>query len=453
VQDGSNIRVIDITHAARPWRWVRVADYVMVILCTYLFISLLISEITGPHSVFRSLVFTPLMIGAVALNLYAGWMIMGVISLRHHWIATLALLLLLPLGLLMFVGGVNILQGTADNDEAVKRGIMSAGMGVFIFIAALAGIVGFLRVRRSKIADLNTSLKDFLAEIERLGCEYPPPSRLPPRDRTRGLVSGFGGLGILSGLAAVPDIASGSFSYVAPVGWYLLLRSRAYFQPDFEHLIAADTRKPIIFLRSFADDRVARFAVSERTFIDFSLESRLADYFHDFGPFIAVASTKKAGLELGAARVQLSDDEWQAKVLNWMETSSVIVLFAGLTPWVNWELKEAVTGHRAAKLMVIFPASRRRHWWRRGPTDPERRLDAIRQDLADTVWSAGLNALDHPKTIRAITLAPSGQITVIRSRTRLRDSYHLAAMVAHFLILKNQPAGSGTQGAVPGIAA
>jgi hypothetical protein len=433
VQNSSKIRIIDITHAARPWRWVRLADYVMVILCTYMMIPLIISEITGPYSISGSLVIMPLIIAIIALNLYSGWAIMGTISLRHHWTATFALLLLVPVGFLAWFGVVKNLQAAGtDNEAVIKSGI---AVGIFLVFGALAGIVGLLRIRWSKIRDLKMSLKDFLAETERVRREQPPPARLPPRDRTRGLISGFGGVGILSGLAALPEVAG---SYAAPLGWYLLLRCRAYFQPDFEHLLAADLRRPIIFLRSFADDQVVRYLVSERTFIDFSLEARLANYFHDFGPFIAVGSTlkQKHSLELGAARVQLSDAEWQAKVLNWMQTSSVIVLFAGITPWVNWELKEAITGNHANKLLVIFPGSRRRHWWQRGPSDAERQLDAVRQDLADTAWSAALNRLDHPKTVRVITFAPSGDITVIRSRTRIRDSYHLAAMVGHFLLLQ-----------------
>lgn len=442
MQDGSDIRVIDITRAARPWRWVRVADYIMVILCTYLFTNILVSAIAAPFSVVHSLVFTPLELAVVVLNLYAGWRIMGVISLRHHRTAMVALLLLVPFGLLIVLGGVSMLQGAANSDDAMMSAIMGVGTGAVISFSALAGIVGFLRIRRSKIADLKLSLKDFLTDIDRLSREQPPPGRLPPRDRVRGVLSGCGGLGILSGLAVLPNLGTNSLSSATPIGWYLLLRARAYFQPDFKHLIAGDARRPIIFLRSFADDRVARHMFSGEAFIDFSLESRLAKYFNDFGPFIAVASTKKAGMELGAARVQLSDDEWQAKVLNWMETSSTIVLFAGLTPWVNWELKEAVTGHRAGKLMVILPRSRRR-WWPRGSSeDAVRRLKAIQQDLADTAWSAALSKLNHPKSIRAITLGSSGQITVIRSRTRIRDSYHLAAMVAHSLILKTPSQGT-----------
>jgi hypothetical protein len=80
-------------------------------------------------SIFKSLVAMPLAIAAVALNLYAGWSIMGIISLRRHWIATFVLLLLVLLGLLIFFVGVNALQGEANNDDAFKNGTINVGTG------------------------------------------------------------------------------------------------------------------------------------------------------------------------------------------------------------------------------------------------------------------------------------------------------------------------------------
>jgi hypothetical protein len=445
-ENSPHVREIDITHGARPWRWVRLADYIMVIFCTYVLIGMLVTEVTKSSLNFGSLVFVPTMIAVLALNLYAGWSIMGKISLRHHWIAIVSLLLLVPIGLFAASVGAKNLQ-SATGEAAIRSAISVIMLGGIIGLGALVGVAGFLRVRWSKIRDLHMSLKEFLAETEKLRVANPPPARLPAQSKGRGAASGLGGLGLMLAQGFAPDAWAGFIFYATPLGWYLLLRCRGYFQPDFQHLIAADTRPPIIFLRSFADDQAVHYTLSETAFVDFSLESRLANYFHDFGPFIAVGSARNQQIGLGAARVQLSDSEWQAKVLGWMGTSSVIVLFPGLTPSVNWELKETVTTKHANKLLVIFPAKQRRAgwgWWRRR-LEAEQRLNAMKEDLKDTPWSAALNQVDRPKTLRAMTFAPSGDITVIRSRTRIRDSYHLAAMIAHFLHLKeNLPPASQT---------
>jgi hypothetical protein len=70
------------------------------------------------------------------------------------------------------------------------------------------------------------------------------------------------------------------------LGYFLLLRARRYFRVDAEALLAVDKRPPILFLRSFADDKKQKFSIADRALIDFSLETRLAKHFSKFGPLI-----------------------------------------------------------------------------------------------------------------------------------------------------------------------
>src|SRR5690606_29679255 len=105
--------------------------------------------------------------------------------------------------------------------------------------------------------------------------------------------------------------------------------AKQYFQVSADSLLGKDKRPPILFLRSFSDDPKVNAAAGITheglaQLIDFSVETRLANHFMDFGPFIAIGSPKETVPQIGAARVKLSDEEWQAAVTNWMETSSVI---------------------------------------------------------------------------------------------------------------------------------
>jgi hypothetical protein len=78
----------------------------------------------------------------------------------------------------------------------------------------------------------------------------------------------------------------------------MLLRARQYLQTSSDSLLDHDHRKPILYLRSFADDTPARVGLLMNPYggldrlIDFSIETRLTNFFMAFGPFIAVASPR-----------------------------------------------------------------------------------------------------------------------------------------------------------------
>ena len=75
-------------------------------------------------------------------------------------------------------------------------------------------------------------------------------------------------------------------------------------------------------------------------FLAFSLEARLYYHFSRFGPFVAIGSSTETVPMVGAARVLLSDDEWQPRVPSWIRDTKLIVMYSGTTHWVNWELRQ-----------------------------------------------------------------------------------------------------------------
>jgi hypothetical protein len=123
-------------------------------------------------------------------------------------------------------------------------------------------------------------------------------------------------------------------------GLLLLILARKYFQVDANSLLVADRRSPILFLRSFGDDEKQIYRWPAMAFLAFSLEARLYYHFSRFGPFVTIGSSTETVPMVGAARVLLSDDEWQPRVPSWIRDTKLIVMYSGTTHWVNWELRQ-----------------------------------------------------------------------------------------------------------------
>jgi hypothetical protein len=223
------------------------------------------------------------------------------------------------------------------------------------------------------------------------------------------------------------------------IGIAFLFRSRRYFQADADSLLAVDRRAPILFLRSFADDAKGgwRLLLGFSRLLDYSLELRLARYFLHFGPFVAVGTPNEKLPQLGAARKSFAEGEWQDAVLTWAKSAQLISIFVGPTKWVNWEISQVISLNLTDRLILLMPESRFWLPWRHS-TAMKQRLAMLVQAMASTPWSAAINQLSSAWSVRAILLESDGSILVIRSVLRNRDSYHLAAALAHHLILKRR---------------
>src|SRR5262249_28435413 len=191
-----------------------------------------------------------------------------------------------------------------------------------------------------------TRLATWLRQFEARGAALPAAGKLPVVDRRRGWLFAAAGVAILAASvilqtplpAAVANRLSQVNMFVYFLAFGLLVRSRRYFQVDADTLLAVDHRPPVLLLRSFEADEKAQFGAGDRQLLDFSLETRLANHFIRFGPFIAVGSPLDKVPQIGAARAHLADDQWQGVVLGWMASASVVLMLAGKTKWVTWEL-------------------------------------------------------------------------------------------------------------------
>lgn len=186
-------------------------------------------------------------------------------------------------------------------------------------------------------------------------------------------------------LAAVLVIVTKALSYVMPtlellpllgpiIVRPLLERSykaahmaRRYQSADMRDLLAADQRPPVLLLRSFADDnrRISEasdsywigqdnqywIGQSSRTF-----EEVLVTQLDRYGPVIAIGKPGEDVPSAGAAREYLADDAWQARVEELIAASAAIVVIAGKTPFLRWELARIESLGALSKMLIVIPA-------------------------------------------------------------------------------------------------
>lgn len=120
--------------------------------------------------------------------------------------------------------------------------------------------------------------------------------------------------------------------------------------------LLADGRRPVLYLRSFADD-VTAASVDDGVPVNIhSREEQLAGALSAFGPVIAVGKPGEPLPRLGAARFYLPLDDWQPVVLRLMELSQLIVLGLGLGEGLWWEVEQARATQPARKLVLLAPA-------------------------------------------------------------------------------------------------
>jgi hypothetical protein len=148
-------------------------------------------------------------------------------------------------------------------------------------------------------------------------------------------------------------------------------------------LMSKDKRPPVLYLRSFeVDDFFARATnemkeiFSEHPLYRWSpflrilatlklqtSEEILAKTLNKVGPCIAVC---EPGLEkpiVGFARFELSNDDWQPEVKDNMQKAGLVVLCAGNTPGLLWELEQAAENVKRDRLILLIAPDTNDIWW------------------------------------------------------------------------------------------
>ena len=448
----ARITEIDITKQARALAFLRLAGYALVVLCGLWGIGLLSGLVVGLRSDGIGTVVFELIASAILFfATYTGWRHVGVIdpaawrSYRVVFPLLVAFCLFVAASLLIASGSVaNLME--QDRTQAVQQlsGLFNA---LWIAAVSLLGWISLTRLRKKKIPALGTTVDQVLSGLaKKAGVAAVEAAHIKRINKPRGWAIGGAGVLVLLAWNLAPsphnkilaDAMLRMSQQVSLLGFFLLVRARRYFQIDADSLLAVDRRPPILFLRSFEDDEKQRYGGSDRALLDFSLETRLCNHFSRFGPFVAIGSPKETIPQLGAARVLLSDDQWQPQILSWMKEAQLIVMYSGKTHWVNWELRKLLENGCATRLILMVPEIKAWRSSKRGE-DISARVEQIRGVFRATPWEEDLLQFGDFVGLRAMLFRPDGSMVMIKSRSRRRDSYHLAALVAHQVLLDHEP--------------
>ena len=218
-------------------------------------------------------------------------------------------------------------------------------------------------------------------------------------------------------------------------------RARRHAAIDANELLAADPRRPVLYLRSFADDterlqaefgavfsisdvprrpnRVMRWlaAAPSETSGGVRLEEALAAEVVNVGPFVAIGAPGEPLAQLGATRAYFSDDSWQAAVTDWIDRSQLIITSAGPSEWIRWELATILGRHALTRLIIVMP-----------PFDDDERWRNVLATVAGTPWQGSVAELDRADLL-AFRFLPGGRIVTVTGMLRRHMDYMLAIRV------------------------
>ncbi len=231
----------------------------------------------------------------------------------------------------------------------------------------------------------------------------------------------------------VLDMGAASFLLVAFLSWSAALGRLARRLRG----LAADRdqrrspRPVLLYLRAFDDDRrligAGDFGSRPATEI-FSFRARVpyeeivtqALDRHGRVETIAEPGAPKLYLPLGASRERLSDQEWQAAVSTRMRQADLVVIAAGTTPGLLWEVADATRQGLLDRVLLIFP-----------PHGNDDDLRGRWRESAATIVAAGGPALELPvdaAAVLAVQITETGPRRVAVADRR--DEYTYAAAIA-----------------------
>ena len=207
------------------------------------------------------------------------------------------------------------------------------------------------------------------------------------------------------------------FSWFAVLLWRLGSR---LITRSADALLDRDERGPIVLLRSFMDDDARlkpKGMLAQMQRRKLRLEEALATVLRPLGSFVAIGAPGEILPKLGASRAYFSDEEWQPAVLDWIRRSRLIVMVAGRTPSVQWEMQQIVATGALDKLILFFP-----------PGNDEERSARWRQISAAIAWVDGSDDMSQLKDVVAAKFGPSGPTLVVRSSAHRQSDYELALL-------------------------
>ncbi len=119
-----------------------------------------------------------------------------------------------------------------------------------------------------------------------------------------------------------------------------------------------DSRPPVVYLRSFKDDARAARRIGLASFHVNTEEGEIADLVYDIGPLVAIGQPDEELSYYGAARAYVGEGDWHRRVRQLLKRAPLVILRAGSTSGLWWEVEECAKLVRPERLVVLIPLKR-----------------------------------------------------------------------------------------------
>jgi hypothetical protein len=163
------------------------------------------------------------------------------------------------------------------------------------------------------------------------------------------------GLDFLELVAAMSGAALAS-ALVGSLGRYLAMTGRKQRAALTANVWQDDSRSPVLYLRSFADDEVLADANVVKGFVQTATEEEaFAKVLNRVGPFVAIGDPREGLPTLGASRLYVGNTDWQMKVRELLVGAQLVVLRVSSTQGLLWELQHVVTAVHPTRFLLFIP--------------------------------------------------------------------------------------------------
>jgi hypothetical protein len=197
-------------------------------------------------------------------------------------------------------------------------------------------------------------------------------------------------------------------------------------QPSASDLRTVDRRKPVLLLRSFNDDNLKIRGRSE----DVRMEEALADALPGLGPLIGIGRPGETLPDLGASRNYYTDQVWRDAVAAWMKEALLIVVIAGNSSGLQWEIETIAGQSQLPKLLVFMP-----------PVEQKQRWNNLKIALGRLLDGNG-SASEMPRGLLCLHGTPDGNLAMVASNSSSAEDYRRAIAYALFGMFCSPPAAT-----------
>jgi len=151
-------------------------------------------------------------------------------------------------------------------------------------------------------------------------------------------------------------------------GAFLCWRGRQYRAQATAGDIFGDTKPDVLYLRAFEADRSVLRYVAWSFLLPrlvsglITEEEQLRDVLRPFGDLVAIGRPGEKLPTPGAARLYVSDAQWQSVVSDQMRCAALVVIRAGRGKGLLWELKQAFENLDPTKLLILVLNMKRKDY-------------------------------------------------------------------------------------------